>query len=70
MIIVVGLKLRKMLPVGPLEEASNLLARGISYTGGSDIRGEFVIHEPADPDKMIWCAEITSAGRGKRRKLV
>ena len=70
MIIVVGQKLRKMLPAGLLDEASDLLARERSYTGGSDIGGEFEIHEPADPDKMIWCAEITSAGRGKRRKLV
>ena len=68
MIIVVGQKLRKMLPAGLLDEASDLLARERSYTGGSDIRGEFVIHEPADPDKMIWCAEITSVGRGKKKR--
>lgn len=69
MIIVVGQKLRKMLPARLLDEASDPLARERSYTGGSDIGGEFVIHEPADPDKMIWYAEITSAGRGKKKKV-
>lgn len=45
------------------------LARDRSYTWGGYENGEFVLHEPADPDKMIWCAEVTASGRGKDKKI-
>ncbi len=54
MIIVIGKKLRKYLPVGVLDDYSDPLAR--------------VTWSQEDPDKNIWCAEITVAGRGKAKK--
>ena len=69
LIIVVGRNLRKLLPAGVLDEVSDPLARDRSYTWGGYENGEFVLHEPADPDKMIWCAEVTVSGRGKDKKI-
>ena len=68
MIFVVGKKLRKLMP-DVFDENSDPLARDHSYTYGGYENGEFVIHEPADPDRMIWCAEATVAGRGKGKKI-
>lgn len=68
MIIVIGRKLRKLIPAEVLDDSSDPLARENSYTWGSNIGGEFVLHEPADPDKMIWCAEVTTSGRGAKKK--
>ena len=68
MVIVVGQKLRKMLPAGIYDSSSDPLARDKSYTWGGYENGEFVIHEAPDPDRMIWCAEMTSSGRGKGKK--
>ena len=68
MIIVIGQKLRKVLPKEIYDDASDPLARDKSYTWEGYENGEFVIHEAPDPDKMIWCAELTSNGRGKGKK--
>ena len=68
MIIVVGKKLRAVLPKEIYDNSSDPLARDRSYTWGSNIGGQFEMNEPADPDKSIWCAELTSTGRGKNRK--
>lgn len=68
LIIVIGKKLRVVLPKEIYDEVSDPLARDRSYTWGSIIGGQFELNEPADPDKSIWCAELTSAGRGKGRK--
>lgn len=68
LIIVIGRKLRKLIPAEVLDDSSNPLARDKSYTWGSNIGGEFVIHEAPDPDKMIWCAEVTTSGRGAKKK--
>lgn len=69
LVIVIGKKLRAMLPKEIYDETSDPLARDHSYTYGGYKNSEFVIHEPADPDRMIWCAEATVAGRGKRKKV-
>ena len=69
LIIVVGKKLSKLIPAGVLEDSSDSMARDKKYMWGSYESGEFVIHEPADPDKMIWCAEVTTSGRGKGKKI-
>ncbi len=69
MVIVVGKKLRKLLPEGVFDASSDPLARDKSYTWGSNEEGEFVLHEPEDPDRMIWCAELTTSGRGKGKKM-
>lgn len=68
MIIIVGSKLRKMLPDDVFDKTSDPLARDHSTTWGSNAGGRIVIHEPADPDGNIWCAELTSSGRGKGKK--
>lgn len=68
MIVVIGRKLRKLIPAEILDDTTDPLARDHSYTWGSNVGGEFVLHEPADPDRMIWCAELTSSGRGAKRK--
>lgn len=68
MIIIIGKKLRRLLPEKILDESSDPLAREKSYTWGTNVGGEFVLHEPKDPDKNIWCAEVTTAGRGKGKK--
>ena len=68
MIIVIGQKLRKILPKEIFDDTSDPLARDKPYTWGGYENGEFVIHEAPDPDKMIWCAELTSNGRGKGKK--
>ena len=68
MIIVAGKKLRAALPKEIFDNTSDPLARDMSYTWASNIGGQFAMHEPADPDKSIWSAELTSAGRGKSRK--
>ena len=68
MIIVAGKKLRSLLPTDVFDETSDPLARDKSYRQGAYENGEFVIHEAQDPDKMIWCAELTSSGRGKGKK--
>lgn len=68
MIIVAGKKLRAALPKEIFDNTSDPLARDRSYTWASNIGGQFAMHEPADPDKSIWSAELTSAGRGKSRK--
>lgn len=68
MIIVIGKKLKKLLPTEVLDETSDPLAREKSYTWGSNIGGDFTLHEPPDPDKSIWCAEMTTAGRGAKKK--
>ena len=67
-VIVIGKKLRSILPKEIYDDVSDPLARDKSYTWGTNIGGEFVLHEPADPDKMIWCAEVTTSGRGKNKK--
>lgn len=69
MIIVIGRKLRKLLPAEVLDDSSDPLARDKSFTWGGYENGEFVLHVPADPDKMIWCAEVTISGRGKGKKV-
>ena len=69
MIIVVGAKLRKLIPDGVLDRTSDPLARDKSYTWGTNVNGRFELHEPEDPDKNIWCAEATVAGRGKNKKI-
>ena len=68
MTIVIGQKLRKILPKEIYDETSDPLARDRSYSLGGYENGEFVIHEAPDPDRMIWCAELTSSGRGKGKK--
>ena len=68
MIIVIGQKLRRILPKEIYDETSDPLARDKSYTWGGYENAEFVIHEAPDPDKMIWCAEVTNSGRGKGKK--
>ena len=68
MIVVIGRKLRKLIPAEILDDTTDPLARDHSYTWGSNVGGEFVLHEPADPDRMIWCAELTSSGRGAKKK--
>lgn len=68
MIIVIGKKLRSALPAGIYNSSSDPLARDPSYAWGGYENGEFVIHEAPDPDRMIWCAELTSSGRGKGKK--
>ncbi len=68
MIIITGQKLRKILPKEIYDESSDPLARDKSYVWGGCENGEFVIHEASDPDQMIWCAELTSNGRGKGKK--
>jgi len=67
-VIVIGRKLRSILPKEIYDDVSDPLAREKSYTLGTNISGEFVLHEPTDPDKMIWCAEVTTSGRGKNKK--
>ncbi len=69
MIIVIGAKLRKLIPEGVLDRTTDPLARDQSYTWGTNVNGRFELHEPEDPDKNIWCAEITAAGRGKNKKI-
>ena len=68
MVIVVGQKLRKILPKGVYDDVSDPLARDKSYSYGGYENGEFVIHEAPDPDRMIWCAELTNNGRGRGKK--
>lgn len=68
MIFVIGKKLRKLIPDEVLDESSDPLARDRSTTWGSNVTGTFEFHEPADPDRSIWCAEVTMAGRGKNKK--
>ena len=68
LIIVIGRKLRKLIPADALDDSSDPLARENSYTWGSNVGGVFTLHEPADPDKMIWCAELTSSGRGAKKR--
>ena len=63
MVIVIGRKLRKFIPAGAFDDTTDPLAReGSAWMSGG------VWHEPDDPDKMIWCAELTSTGRGKNKK--
>lgn len=68
LIIVIGRKLRKLIPSDVLDDTSDPLARDQSYTWGSNVGGVFTLHEAPDPDKMIWCVEVTSSGRGKGKK--
>lgn len=68
LIIVIGKKLRKLLPKDVYDTTSDPLARENAFIWGSNTSGSFVLHEPPDPDKMIWCAEITSCGKGKDKK--
>ncbi|MCR5811082.1 MAG: hypothetical protein K6G34_06740 [Lachnospiraceae bacterium] len=68
MIFVIGKKLRRLLPDGVFDNTSDPLARDRSFIWGSNLDGDMVFHEPADPDKSIWCAEVTTAGRGKNKK--
>lgn len=68
MVIVIGKKLRSILPAGVYDNSSDPLARDQSYARGGYQNGELVIQEAPDPDRMIWCAEITSNGRGKGKK--
>ncbi len=68
MIFIIGKKLRRMLPDDVFDTASDPLARDRSCIWGSNMNGEFVLNEPADPEKSIWCAEVTTAGRGKGKK--
>lgn len=68
MVFIIGKKLRKMLPEGVFDNVSDPLSRDHSYTWGERVNGEFVLHEPADPDKSIWCAEVTTNGRGDKKK--
>lgn len=63
MVIVIGRKLRKFIPAGAFDDTTDPLARE-----GATWMSDGVWHEPDDPDKMIWCAEITSTGRGKNKK--
>lgn len=65
MVFVIGKKLRTLLPKGIYDETSDPLARDHSST--MLVNGEFV--EPRDPNKRIWCAEATIAGRGKNKKI-
>lgn len=69
MIIIVGQKLRRMLPADVFDNTSDPLARENAATLGGYEGGRFVLHVPADPDKSIWCAEATVAGRGKNKKV-
>ena len=64
LVIVVGKKLRKLMP-DVFDETSDPLARDRSTIMW--MNGEMV--EPADPNRMIWCAEVTVAGRGKEKKV-
>ena len=64
LVIVAGKKLRKLIP-DVFDETSDPLARDRSTIMW--MNGEMV--EPADPNRMIWCAEVTVAGRGKGKKV-
>ena len=67
MIIVIGKKLRRLLPADVLDGGTDPLSREAA-TWGSNIGGSFEMHEPEDPDRYIWCAEVTTSGRGKDKK--
>ena len=69
MIIIVGQKLRKMLPADVFDNTSDPLARDQSATWSGYEGGRRILHIPADPDKDIWCAEATVAGRGKNKNV-
>lgn len=69
MLIIIGKKLRKMIPAGVYDDTSDPLARDKSYSWATNAGGEYVYHQAQDPDKMIWCAEVTVAGRGKNKKV-
>ena len=69
MIIIVGQKLRRMLPADVFDNTSDPLARDQSATWSGYEGGRRILHIPADPDKDIWCAEATVAGRGKNKKV-
>lgn len=63
MIIVVGKKLKKLLPKDIFDNASDPLSREHLSRPANTL-----LEDPPDPDKMIWCAELTTAGRGKDKK--
>ena len=69
MIIIVGQKLRKMLPADVFDNTSDPLARDRSATWSGYEGGRRILHVPTDPDKDIWCAEATTSGRGKNKKV-
>ncbi len=66
-IIVIGKKLRRLIPSDALDGGSDPLSREAA-TRGLNIGGSFELHEPEDPDIYIWCAEVTTSGRGKDKK--
>ena len=67
MIFVIGKKLRRLLPNGVFDRTTDPLARDTSYTWGSNLSRE--LQEAADPDRNIWCADLTINGRGKNKKI-
>lgn len=80
MIFVLGPKLKHRLPKEVLEDGrSNRRGGSVTIgtidpltreqiTWGSNATGEFVMHEAPDPDKNIWCAELTTSGRENSKK--
>ena len=69
MIIIVGNKLRRMLPADVFENTSDPLAHDQSEIWTANESGQYHLCEPSDPNKDIWCAEVTVAGRGKDKKV-
>ena len=63
MIVIVGRKLRKILPEPIFDTTTDPFARHIFFDDPFN---------PPDPDRMIWCAEVTTAGReeGKKQGIV
>ena len=64
MVVIVGKKLRKVLPAAVFDAASDPLSREKSTSW----RVNGLVEDPPDPDKSIWCAELTENGRGKDKK--
>lgn len=60
MIFILGQKLRKVLPKEILDDFTDPFGRYIHFDDPFN---------PPDPDKNIWCAELTTNGRGKDKKL-
>lgn len=61
LIVVIGRKLRKVLPSDILDNYTDPLSREIASRGDDQ-------WNPRDPERNIWCAEIVSNGRGKDKK--
>ena len=61
LVIVIGKKLRSLLPKDLLDNSTDPLSRDFLDWGPDP-------WNPKDPGKMIWCAEITASGRGRDKR--